>query len=53
VDDAAKRYQQLIQKGIVIRNRSTQPLCENTLRFTIGTSTENQQLIDALIAISK
>ncbi len=48
VDDAAKRYQQLIQKGIVIRNRSTQPLCKNTLRFTIGTATENQQLIDAL-----
>lgn len=48
VDDASKRYQQLIQKGIVIRNRSTQPLCENTLRFTIGTKQENQQLIDAL-----
>ncbi|MFC4636161.1 histidinol-phosphate transaminase [Dokdonia ponticola] len=53
VDDAAKRYQQLIQKGIVIRNRSTQPLCENTLRFTIGTSRENQQLIDALKEISR
>ncbi len=30
VDDANKRYTQLLEKGIVIRNQSTQPLCENT-----------------------
>ncbi len=53
VDDAAKRYQQLIEKGIVTRNRSSQPLCENTLRFTIGTTQENKRLIEALIDISK
>jgi len=51
VDDANKRYQQLISKGIVIRNRSTQPLCENTLRFTIGTSEENKKLIASLKAM--
>ncbi|GAA4278812.1 histidinol-phosphate transaminase [Aquimarina mytili] len=44
VDDADKRYDQLLQKGIVIRNRSTQPLCENTLRFTVGTPAENNAL---------
>ncbi len=32
---------ELIAKGIVIRNRTTQPLCENCLRFTIGTKEEN------------
>ncbi|HIB38165.1 histidinol-phosphate transaminase [Mesonia sp.] len=48
VDDASKRYQELIEKGIVIRNRTTQPLCENTLRFTIGTSEENKTLVEAL-----
>ena len=48
VDDAFKRYQELIEKGIVIRNRTTQPLCENTLRFTIGTSEENKTLVEAL-----
>ena len=48
VDDADKRYAQLISKGIVIRNRSTQPLCENTLRFTVGTSKENATLVKAL-----
>ena len=53
VDDANKRYDQLIQKGIVIRNRTTQPLCENTLRLTIGTADENKQLIEALVSISE
>lgn len=48
VDDATKRYHQLIEKGIVIRNRTTQPLCENTLRLTIGTTSENIKLIKAL-----
>ena len=48
VDNAIKRYNQLIAKGIVIRNRTTQPLCENTLRLTVGTKSENKRLIEAL-----
>ena len=48
VDDATKRYNQLLKKGIVVRNRTTQPLCENTLRFTVGTKEENAILINAL-----
>jgi histidinol-phosphate aminotransferase len=48
VDDATKIYNQLIAKGIVIRNRTTQPLCENCLRFTIGTAIENEKLVKAL-----
>ena len=48
VDDATKRYNQLLDKGIVIRNRTTQPLCENTLRLTVGTKEENLKLIKAL-----
>ena len=48
VDDANKRYSQLIAKGIVIRNRTTQMLCDNCLRLTIGTSEENKRLIDTL-----
>jgi histidinol-phosphate aminotransferase len=48
VDDAHKRYQQLLDKGIVVRNRSTQPLCENTLRLTVGNQEENEKLIKAL-----
>ncbi len=52
VDDANKRYDELIAKGIVIRNRTTQPLCENTLRLTIGTEEENKKLIEALKEIN-
>ena len=48
VDDAEKRYAQLIEKGIVVRNRSSQPLCENTLRITIGTLSENRKLMATL-----
>ncbi|PIB30978.1 histidinol-phosphate transaminase [Maribacter sp. 4U21] len=51
VDDASIRYQQLLEKGIVVRNRTTQPLCENTLRFTVGTPDENNTLIKALKSI--
>jgi len=52
VDDANKRYSELIQKGIVIRNRTTQPLCENCLRFTVGSQMENIKLITALKTLS-
>lgn len=52
VDDATKRYNQLIKKGIVVRNRTNQPLCENCLRLTVGTGLENKQLINALKEIS-
>ena len=52
VDNANKRYDELIAKGIVIRNRTTQPLCENTLRLTIGTESENALLIKALIELN-
>ena len=48
VDDANKRYKQLIEKGIVIRHRTTQALCENCLRFTVGTELENEKLIKVL-----
>lgn len=48
VDDANQRYQQLIEKGVVIRNRTSQPLCENCLRFTIGTNEENRRLVQIL-----
>ncbi len=51
VDNATKRYNQLIDKGIVIRNRTTQVLCKNTLRLTIGTEEENQHLLAALKAL--
>lgn len=48
VDDANLRYNQLLEKGFVIRNRTSQPLCENTLRFTIGSKQEIIDLVKAL-----
>ncbi|WP_310595809.1 histidinol-phosphate transaminase [Flavobacterium sp.] len=52
VDNANQRYDELIAKGIVIRNRTTQPLCENTLRLTVGTEEENKKLIEALQSLN-
>ncbi|WP_405605021.1 histidinol-phosphate transaminase [Polaribacter sp. Asnod1-A03] len=51
VDDANKRYQQLIDYGVVIRNRTNQPLCENCIRVSVGICEENQRLLRALKAI--
>lgn len=51
VDDATKRYNQLVEKGVVVRNRTTQFGCEECLRFTVGTKEENQELIKVLKAL--
>lgn len=51
VDDAEKRYNQLISSGIVIRNRSNQALCENCIRITIGLKEENLKLIEILKSV--
>ena len=48
VTDANSIYRYLIEKGIVVRNRSRVQLCENCLRITIGTRQENNELLGAL-----
>ena len=48
VDNADLRYNQLLENGIVVRNRSNQTLCQNCLRITIGTKNENTSLIKTL-----
>jgi histidinol-phosphate aminotransferase len=48
VDDANKRYKQLIDHGIVVRNRSNVKGCENCLRITVGTPEQNKILINTL-----
>jgi histidinol-phosphate aminotransferase len=48
VDDATLRYKQLVKLGIIARNRTTQILCDNCLRFTVGTPDENKKLINTL-----
>jgi histidinol-phosphate aminotransferase len=48
VEDSVKLYNYLISKGIVVRERSSQLLCSNTLRLSIGTPEENKLLVEAL-----
>jgi len=50
IENADWVFQQLINKGIIVRNRTKQ--IENALRFTIGTPNENEQLIKALKEIT-
>ena len=46
--DATKIYNYLVDRGIIVRNRTRVQLCQNCLRITIGTKTENSELIAAL-----
>lgn len=48
MSDAPTIYNYLVDKGIIVRNRHRVQLCENCLRITIGTKTENSELIAAL-----
>ena len=43
--DAQKIYDYLVNKGIIVRNRTRISLCNNCLRITIGTKTENAELL--------
>ncbi|ULQ53586.1 histidinol-phosphate transaminase [Flavihumibacter fluvii] len=48
VIDAKKIYKDLLEKGIVVRDRSNVILCDDCLRITVGTEKENDALIQAL-----
>ena len=52
VDNAILRYHQLIEKGIVVRNRTNELHCENCLRISIGTPKENIKLVQALLNLN-
>ena len=46
--DAQGIYDYLVDKGVIVRNRTRVKLCQNCLRITIGTKSENNELIAAL-----
>jgi len=48
MSDATRIYNYLVDLGIIVRNRTRVQLCENCLRITIGTKSENSELIAAL-----
>ena len=47
-DDAQAVYDNLKEKGIIVRNRTRVTLCEDCLRITIGSKSENNELLAAL-----
>ena len=47
-DDAQAVYDYLKEKGIIVRNRTRVTLCEDCLRITIGSKSENNEPLAAL-----
>jgi len=52
-DSPNELYDFLISNNVVVRNRSTLPLCEGGLRITIGTPDENKRLVSLLSIFEK
>ena len=52
VPDADLLYGQLVESGIIVRNRNTVSLCQGCLRITIGTNEENTALLNALAVLT-
>ena len=48
ITNATAVYNALVDKGIIVRNRSRITLCQDCLRITIGTPAENDELLAAL-----
>lgn len=48
MENAVDVYNKLVDQGVIVRDRSKVTLCEGCLRITIGTVSENDQLIDLL-----
>jgi histidinol-phosphate aminotransferase len=46
-------YNKLVERGIIIRNRTTEPMLQDCLRITVGTPDENNQLLNALKEICR
>ncbi len=48
IANASKAYQDLIERKVILRNRSNVMLCEDCLRVTIGTAQENEIFLSEL-----
>ena len=51
IKNARKIYNELLDLGIVVRDRSSAPGCSDCLRITVGTKEQNDKLIDTLSKI--
>ncbi len=52
IREAKKVYQYLMDRKIIVRDRSRVVLCDECLRITVGTPEENKSLIEALASYS-
>jgi histidinol-phosphate aminotransferase len=50
VDEPDVFYDYLLQRGVIVRNRSKEPLCQGCLRISVGTPKQNQYLLKVLMA---
>ena len=48
MENATEVYDYLKEQGIIVRNRSNVILCEDSLRITVGTESENRELTNAM-----
>lgn len=48
INNATALYNALVDRGIIVRNRSKVTLCNDCLRITVGTPAENDALLSAL-----
>ncbi len=48
IENAKDVYQQLAERGVIVRYRGNEPLCEDCLRVTIGMPDENVKFLKAL-----
>ncbi len=48
IKNAKETYISLLERGIVVRDRSTVLLCDDCLRISVGTPVENQKLLKEL-----
>lgn len=51
IDNASNIYDKLVEKSIIVRNRSTVALCESCLRITVGRPEENKTLLTAIKSV--
>jgi histidinol-phosphate aminotransferase len=52
IKEARRIYEILINKGIVVRDRSSAPGCLDCLRITVGTKEQNDKLLETLTQIT-
>ena len=53
IDNAVKTYNKLAEKGVIVRYRGNEPLCDDCLRVTVGTPDENEIFLETLNELSE